>query len=348
MQKARKRELKSRPEIIWVKDDRVQHEFDGELYGGTVIEQLKNGQIRIEFDDGDLWDVPAEEVAAYNEYAFTGQKGFNRYGVAWSTAKGDSLDHSADNFDHTQAINFKFTGDDYDGIGVEFHGCWRKARFGEANNEKCWAIDIWARRNGQTYAIQSIPYFEKDPREDIRSLNADIGAAVSKWFYYHLNGNILSVDDWRKKAEHPMTRITRLETIDRLILKLREVRDTAIHAGGERQVDIRGDDESCPPMRIFINVTSQAIALKGKPPSLYDGAVFDNIEGRKSGHNHKTKGHSITLTPDDSNVEVLVAQLDAAKAAGDKSEARRIRGTLRKIGHKGGGRTFKTKAQGSK
>lgn len=307
----------------WKSGDRVQCEFDGiGTIGGTIskIDKRKKHAL-VEFDDGDSLEValvslakgpPAPEVIEQEEDDTdpTG-RGFNQYCVHWD--------------DDQLRFHFKVEG-------IKFYGEWRLTR---CQNQRvlAWAIDIWAERDDHHYCVESIPYLSGDPREDMKSLDADICAAVNKWFYRRCKGNAETLDDLRKRAENPTVTITHLETLDRIILRLKETRDTAIRAGGTRWFQIVGDKyEEEPRPRLRITLTEQAVAAKGKVPSLYEGAVFDGVKGGRTA--------PIAQKPDESNVQALVERLLETK---DKGEARKIRGVLRKMGHRGGARALAKK-----
>jgi hypothetical protein len=164
----------------------------------------------------------------------------------------------------------------------------------------------------------------------MKSLNADICAAVNKWFHCHEVG-AESLSTIQKRASEPIVRINRLATIDTLILKLKEFRDTAIRCGGNRFLFFEGDHKGDPKFGLHICVTDQAIALQGKVPSLYAGAVFDNVTGTRG---ERPKRLEVVATP--GNARSLIDQLKAAKARGDVAEQRKIRATMRKVGIKGG------------
>jgi hypothetical protein len=213
---------------------------------------------------------------------------------------------------------------------VEFYGWWRKSR--NMNDDRIvYAIDIFAKRNGHDYTIESI-FYDKNPIKDVRSLNADLNAAMNKFLHQTVNGHAEALDTLQAKARFPIIHIKRLRTIDALILKLKEVRDTGLRAGGKRLVEFKGDEDEGPTVRVFVDLTTQALVLKGKVPDLETGSVLDAaIRGEK--------GRKLSIKGDSKNVDSLIAELKKAKAENNTATCRKIRQLLRKLGHKGGSRT---------
>lgn len=233
---------------------------------------------------------------------------FSQYAIKWS----------ANN------THFRFKIADQE---LKFYGWWRKTRIVKSD-EIIYAIDIYAIREEKEYQVDSITYTE-DPRIRVRMLNADICAACSRWLSTKLNSNSQTIDQLRTKAEHPSIHCKRIESIDRIILKLREVRDTAIRCGGSRLCEIRGDGDQ-PPMIITIDVSSQAYALEGRVPPLDTASLYDATLGGSEGGTRR-----LVNKPSPENVAALQAKLRETK---DKGEGRKIRAMLRKMGHRGGGR----------
>lgn len=236
---------------------------------------------------------------------------FNRYEVKWNPEK---------TFFSFQVLE-----------GIGFYGWWRKSKIMKTETE-VFCVDMYAKyedSEGRTrdYTIDSIPY-DTDPRISMSSLNADICAACNRWFHHTINGNSHSIETLQKQADHPTVRINRIETIDRLLMKLREVRDTAISAGGTRIASIEGDERGSPTMTIIIDVTPQAIALEGRIPPLASAAMDRVVTGER--------GEKVVNVPDSKNVQALVEQLKRA----DPVNARKIRATLRSMGHRGGSRSM--------
>lgn len=222
--------------------------------------------------------------------------------------------------------------------GVTFYGWYRRTR--QRNSETiAHCIDIYAKHTDaegkmRDVAVDSIVYLNHDPRENLKAANADLCALANRWFFQRLNGKAETLDTLMSKAEKPTIRINRLETVDRLLMKLREYRDTGMRCGGERILEIKGDDDT-PPVTLFLNLSAQSFALKGKVPALDRGALYD-VTLDKKGEGKGTR--RVVNTPSAGNVDALVKALQAAKEQGNKSEARKIRAILRNMGHKGGSR----------
>jgi hypothetical protein len=221
-----------------------------------------------------------------------------------------------------------------DSEGARFYGWFRKTRV--ADGEIVFAFDVFAKYKSDDVAVDCISY-TTDPRNNVASLNADICAAINKWLYGKINGNYKTIDTLTSQAKQPTIRIHRIGTIDKIIMKLKECRDVAIRCGGHRLVQIHGDKDGEVPLNVIIDVTSQALALKGKVPSLELGSMMDRVI--ETGNNDKKSTTSKATfnrnIPEESNVQLLVERL---KSTENKSEARKIRAVLRKMGHKGGAR----------
>lgn len=318
--------------------DRVSSVFEEGVFVGK-IEKLLGRRSRVRFDDGevlvldnstltrlddddsvddadDLDDVEVGDVRSIeDEFPQGGGKGFNLYPVTWN------------------GTNFGVDMED----GSRFYGCWRKTVFGNSSKtfKEGYAIDIWAKYKGHEYSVESIPY-TNDPRSDPKSLASDICAAISK-FMYRVENKFDTLEEVRKKAARPRIRISRLETLDLLIFRLTEIRDTAIRAGGQRLCAIEGDYEGDPIVGLSIDVTQQAMLLINKdgkgmrePPSIRSGrsAILDD----------PSRGRATTFKADPAHIRALVEKLRTTE---NKAEARKIRQILRKCGHRGGARSIK-------
>lgn len=215
---------------------------------------------------------------------------------------------------------------------IHFYGWYRKTKMTKSDLV-VHMIDVFAKRNDRDYTVGSLAY-QVDPRENPKTLSRKIVEAGEKWYTLQMNESVVSLDRLQKIADHPRIHIKRMETLDRIILKFKEFRDMAIRCGGTRLFELRGDAEGEPTIHVTVNLTMQAMGLNGKVPSLYHGAVFDSAVASKREVDRKRSG-IITNVPDKGNVQVLVNML---KQATDPVERRKIRATLRKMGHKGGSR----------
>lgn len=250
-------------------------------------------------------------------------KGFSQYGIKWN--KGNSF----------------FTLDQAE-TGIHFYGFYRKAKF---KDEFFWSIDLFAVRKNpakevdEEFSCDPISYTE-DPLLSIRSLNADICAAANRWYYQRIDGSAKTIDDLVLQAKQPTVHINRLATVDALIMKIKEFRDTAIRCGGTRTFEIKGDRPGEIPLLLQMNVSVQAFALEGKVPSLGRAGAFDGLETRKRG---ERPAQPTKVLPDKANVDALLSQLKLAREADDKAQQRKIRAILRSIGHSGGMRALEQK-----
>jgi hypothetical protein len=256
---------------------------------------------------------------------------------------------------------------------VHFTGEWRKTKFAKADargrvvsdSVPGYSIDLRASiemGDGTTrrFLVESLSYeamnegAEHDPRKDMHSLNSDICAAIRKWFFFDVKGDAETVRQLVRRANRPEVMAPSLEWFDRLIMKLHETRDTALRAGGERTIIIETGNATDATFAIRMNFTSVAIATDGKPPSMYTGGMVEGIAAAGGSTGKGKRGErgkdapvakAMTYTPDPSNVAALtkrVAELNVLAKQGDmnaKSEARKIRAALRKMGHAGGARS---------
>ncbi len=302
------RYVQKRSKAMWKLRDRVMVDFEGELYPGTITKLMKT-KAKVSFDDGEVYDLSLKELQVEEKpdsKPVAQDRGFNQYDLIWDKAK----------------VNFKFKAD-----GAVFYGWWRRV---PSSEEKRYGVDLMVVYQDHTYNVETLCYFEEDPRNNLRSLNADICAAANKWFYQKCKGTFQTIEDLRQQAAKPTIKITRLATLDALILKMKEYRDTAIRCGGRRVMTFSGDhSETEPSMRIELDLTTQALGFDGKVPSLLEGAALDEVTSR--GKNRKT----IEKSPDSINVDALLKKLANSK---DKAEQRKLRSILRKMGHKGGAR----------
>jgi len=305
-------------------DSRVLAVFDGEEYEGVIVELHGKSKAVVLFDDGETIKIKINdlELIDFDERKYKKETkkdkqtspniGFNQHNIKWDG----------------NHVNFRFKAE-----GAEFHGWWRKTAMGEI---PVYAIDLYVSVDNKQYNVECMNYHENDPREDAYSLDSDICAAANKWFYYKCGGDLDSVKDLQLRADKPMIRIKRLETIDSLIVRLKEFRQTAIRCGGQRTIILNGDDEENDPsggMRIQINLTSQALLLEGRIPPIMGGMALDHATLPKKEQQAARKAKQTPV--DQGSIDELT---DRLKASTDKREKRKIRATLRKLGHAGGAR----------
>lgn len=323
--------------------DRVVGDFEGGRMCGTV-EKLLGKKLKILFDDGDRLilnradvspvleedeDDTDEDASVASEYYNTkttpspleefpqgGGKGFSLYPVVWDE----------------NTLNFGVDMED----GSRFFGCWRLTVYGDTpkTRKEGYAVDIWARYKGHDYSVESIPYLGSDPRLDMKSLTADICAAISQ-FMFRVENDADNLELLRKKAARPRVHISRIESIDRAIMKLTEIRDVAIRSGGQRICTIQGDRETDPILGVVIDVTQQALLLEGKVPPIESGqgAIYDAPAGKGG------DGRAAIFKADPKSIAALVERL---RTSTDKAQARKIRQVLRRMGHRGGARSATT------
>lgn len=233
--------------------------------------------------------------------------GFNQYLVKWT------------------ATNFKFATHD---PVAEFYGQWRKTLM-RPSNVPCYAVDMWAHYNGRDFAVESCHYTD-DPRLDMRSLEGDLCAMANKFLFGRLSGNLDTLDDLIKRCKQPRLMIKNLQTLDTLLIRLKEIRDTAMSCGGTRYLTIPhdGPDDSSdevPEVTLQINLTREALLLDGaRVPSVDYGKSYLSSEGMRT-----------HIQADKKTIRAIVEKLRSTQ---DPAEARRLRSVLRRMGHHGGSR----------
>lgn len=295
---------------------RVSAMFDGDPYEGLVLSSTDTTAV-VRFDDGEELTMKHKELSPLS-------RGFKQYQIIWHDLAG------------MKDINFRFYIP-VDGQQVEFHGWWRMTETRSKHSHlvaPCYCIDIFCKWSGKSYSMKSIVYFDRDPREDMSSLSADITAAANQFIWQQLNGKMTILDQLTQLASSPIIHVKNLRTLDMLISKLMEHRAASITAGGPRHCDMTSDEPGGPRVTFAIDLTAQHVALEGKVPSLIEGAVYDSVKAKRG-----ERGEKLTLTIDKGNLDSIIKQLKIAKERGDESTARKIRATLRKLGHKGGARS---------
>lgn len=286
-------------------------------FGDNETALLKLSQMRPVLDDEDEdaddeygdGSPPPDRAArsAREEFPSGGGRGFNLYPIVWKDT------------------NFGIDMED----GSRFYGCWRRTTYGYgAGQQEGFAIDMWAKYKGHEYSVVSIPYLLVDPRSDMKSLNSDVCAAISK-FMFEIENNSDTLETLRRKATRPRIHINRMESLDAIIYKLTELRNIALRSGGQRIIAIEGDREGGVVMGISVDLTRQAALLDGRdPPAIETGqsAIYDDPHS----------GRAANFKADPRSIAILVEKLRTTK---NKSEARKLRQVLRRMGHRGGARS---------
>jgi len=264
--------------------------------------------------DTDVEEADDLEGGLFDELDDFEAEGFTQYDIQWD----DIL------------INFKLKNE----IGL-FYG-WLRRICGKSH-----AIDLHTQFKGKSYNCETIFYVD-DPRDDLDSLNADICAAVNKWFYYKCRGDYETIHTLELKSTKPAITITSMETIDKILIGLKEYRDTALSSGGLYTYMFTGDKENDPSMRIILDLSKQARALQGRVPSLYTGSLLDVASDTQTLPRKKDRQKRMAENGNvfKGNIDALITKLQETK---DKSQQRKLRAILRKMGHSGGTRSLSKK-----
>jgi hypothetical protein len=286
----------------------------GELGFGRVLRTLEaEGKAVIKMSDGKKVKVKLESLRLddVGEGPDFDGSGFTQYDVRW-----DDI-----------TVNFRVKNEN-----ALFYGWWRKI------SNTSFAIDVNCKYLGKEYNCDVL-YYDRNPRKNIDSLNADICAAVNKWLYCKCKGHIETIKSLEMKATKPTVHFETIESIDRLLIELKDYRDTAIKTGGLYTYIFTGDKAGDPTMGIELRFCRQAKALQGNVPSLYTGAMLDHsadmADGTgKSARRRKDKGD--VSKPMSTNIDSILERL---KTTTDQAQRRKLRAVLRKMGHRGGTRS---------
>lgn len=328
----------------WDSGDRVAVKFeDEEFYFGTIT-KTRIRKAFVAFDDGDKEWFSFKDLVPEADFINDEEnddeeeqkrRGFLTYNVKWDKER----------------VNFSFEAD-----GAVFYGWYRKVSI--TGGGIFHAIDINATCDDKSYAVTTIQY-ANDPRGDLPELNSDICMATNKWFFNQCSGNLDTIRTLREKADKPMITVNKVETIDQIITQLSAYRGIALSTGGFRCLIIEGDFPTKEPsIRITFKLGKQAAALgSDRVPKLFSARALDlaaegepgesvaaskerRRRGKKQGRG-KAEVNALQTEMTEgrkANVEALQKRLEVANEEGDKKECRKIRGMLRKLGHKGGSR----------
>jgi len=293
----------------WHINDRVKAKFDEEEYSGSIVKLLKK-KAKVLFDDGEVYflsyssltKISGEEDEEEDDFV---SHGYQQYDIKWDKNN----------------INFKLIANN-----GQFYGWWRQTKIA---GTLAFAIDIHAKYNNVSCSVESIVYSYEDPRDDINSLNADICCCINKWLYRFNESSLDSLEQLQQKAEKPLLHISKIETLDELILWLKSGRDSAISTGGIRTLILDTDEESDPKVRIELDFSRQAKALSGRLPTLYSSSRLDNTtQDEPKRITAKRSSLKSNSTVDDLKAELVTKP--------SKSRASKIRRMLRAMGHSGG------------
>lgn len=215
----------------------------------------------------------------------------------------------------------------------KFYGCWRKVLFNQEGDDEgtAYSIDVWVEADKALHAVESMHYIDTDPRDSTKSLNADICACVNKWLYWTQEGKIKTMEELAKAIEKPTMHFHRSGALDNMIIQLQQFRSTCLRSGGFRALILESDSPNDPKITVKANFTKEAHALDGKVPPLLGAEVTLNQATKR-----KDRQNQETALPPTDNVQSLLGALEKAKVDGDKSQQRKLRGMLRKVGYRGG------------
>lgn len=236
---------------------------------------------------------------------------------------------------YSNKIHFKIVESD-----ITFIGEWCKTK-----GDTCLIEIRYLRGRTRGFAFR-LP-FDQDPRENLKQLNHDISMAIQKWIADHPNAKSICpicrcpdhqeetpskrcIKHLRRLNRRPIIRIRDLDTMDAIMMGISSLRETSLRSGGSRGFLIRSDGEGDPDVWLDVDLTTQAMHLKGRVPP-----VGSQMGGRLRRELGEEDGGHGRLQPDASMVQDLIQQLETAT---DPTLKRRIRIQLRKLGHRGGAR----------
>lgn len=237
-----------------------------------------------------------------------------------------------------------------------------------------YIVDILTTVKDEPVKVETIEYTDTDKLNE-SSLASDINAAIEKYLHdapyesdrchicgdpghRSINAGNLCVQYLKKKLERPVMKIRRIDTLDSLIQRLKDFRETCVRAGGNRGFVLAGDNEDTPRVWLEVDFTAQAKMLEGKSIPAGQTSRIDQqatamikenkgsktkLGGQKPKDSKETESAAETspapLTSQGS-IETLLEMLENTT---DKVERRKLRAKLRKLGHRGGLRSRKDK-----
>jgi hypothetical protein len=206
---------------------------------------------------------------------------------------------------------------------LRFYGSWRMSQGDDG--ELFYVVDLFVALPKHDLFVRSIRY-EEDPSEDLRSLNADLCIAVNAWLYDRTGKRRTeTIADLELRAKRPQMVMTTLKQLDSMILELRTARDEALRRGQRRTAQLRGSRPGDPQLAVVIDLSGRK---SGKPLPLDPAAeevrriITEAIEERAT----------VVDAEKQRTIDDLAGKLKRTKS---KSEARRLRAHLRRLGHRG-------------
>jgi hypothetical protein len=385
----RSKQAKKKSTPKWKVNDRVRVVFDvtdknGDTHSNSHFGSIdamgeQDGKCVVTFDDGDVLEVQMSMLHPPNsspEYlgdadghpirpslrVRRGQEGFAQYGIEWQNIEREPLNfvkNPKHKPEHAHYFRAAFNGP----YGtISFAGeLLRTANAHNIDMAVMYAAIMYAKFNGAVFAMKTIDWGTDDPRQPqpncdkhsgINEMNKDICAAMNKWMWRHISGDVPTISDYVSMARHPIMVYSTLDKLDADITALQQVRSLAMNSGGTYQATINGDGVPkqwrgpAPKLTVVCDFTTQAIIAEGKAPPIRGGGILDSA-GKSGGKRRGRKPSSIPAPSgvDMTNVEQMRAEIERLntlhRETGDpnaKSAARRLRGELRKLGVKGGAR----------
>lgn len=354
---------------------RVQVTMDATKYASDLTGRVRmwderTDEVTIDFDDGEEVVLPLRDINAVDDYSdmdpsspvHPSQPGFYQYPIEWRDNRNEVLKFKkSGGDDHGRAVQFKTRAE-----GVKFYGIWRKTK--TSDGLIAYAIDIYAKWDGEHYHLPTLGYLKTDPRlprtdkekigdeevevaySGIRELNCDICVAINKWLYFHAGGNVQTISDLKARANRPVLHFDSFDSLRECILKLSEMYNVAARSGGFRACELKGTSPHDARVVVEVNLSSQlqrqGFMVKGGLPDVPD-PVFDDpdVKVTKSSKDDKPKKRRSSGPPLVGNADELTKQLREIQAK-PKSErtpeedkyARKIRAALRDMGRRGGAR----------
>jgi hypothetical protein len=228
------------------------------------------------------------------------RRGFNQYPVEW---RGENFELVAEK--------------------LRFYGSWRMTQ--DDGDVLVYAVDLFVALPERDLFVRSIRY-ESDPSVDLRSLNADLCVAVNGWLYDRTGRRRTeAIADLELRAKRPVAHATTLQRIDAMILELKTARDEALRRGQRRTARLRGSWPSDPALAVVIDLGGKKSAKPiplGPADEEVRRIVTEAVEERATAVDAEKRRE----------IDELAGRLRRTRS---KSEARRLRAALRRLGHRG-------------
>ena len=331
-----------------------------ELIGVISMFDPRSKQVSVNFGDG-LEDVVLQlrDVTLVDDNSdidsssavHPDQPGFYQYPIEWQDSEGNALKFvRPQSSDPSKAVRFRTRAE-----GVEFYGSWRKTT--TRDDTVAYAIDLYALWEKKPYTLPPLFYYGDDPRKPrviseidesgrevestysgMRDLSSDVCAAINRWLYFHVSGNVQTITDLRSRAENPVLHFTSFDSLREAIVKLTNLYNRSSESGGFRTAEIKGTSEHDPILRVEVDLTARLISNNFRPdaPGVSEPPEPVGDMGKTVTKPTRSSKKSKTSTPVSGSLSELrtrLAQIQDTprrdRSDDDERECKRLRASIR-------------------